>query len=77
MTREKASASPPRIMVLMVLPSMYRTTKVASAEIGIDSNTAPVARMLPRNSRIMRLVSTSPIKPSCSTVFNAFLTKTD
>ena len=39
-TREKASASPPRIMVLMVLPKKYRTTKVASAERGIDRNTA-------------------------------------
>ena len=37
--------------MLMVLPSMYKTTKVARAEIGIDSSTAPVARMLPEEQQ--------------------------
>ena len=77
MTRENASARPPRIIVLTVLPIRYRITKVASAEIGIESSTANVARMLPRKIRIIRLVSTSPMTPSCSTVFSASLTKTD
>ena len=77
MTREKASASPPRIIVFTVLPIMYSTTNVASAESGIDSSTAKVARMLPRKIRIIRLVSTSPMTPSWSTVLIASFTNTD
>ena len=72
MTRENASARPPRIIVLIVLPSMYRITNVASAEIGMESSTAKVARMLPRKIRIIRLVSTRPMTPSCSTVLERF-----
>ena len=70
--REKASASPPRIMVLMVLPLTFSTTNVARAESGIDKKTAVVARKLPRNIRIIRLVRNSPIKPSCSRGSNGF-----
>ena len=44
MTREKASAMPPRIIVLIVLSIRYRTTSVARAEIGMESSTATVAR---------------------------------
>ena len=76
-TRENASARPPRIMVLTVLPIMDSTTNVASAESGMESRTAAVARMLPRKMRIIRLVSTSPMTPSCITVHSASLTKTD
>ena len=54
-TRENASAMPARIIVLSVAPISFRITTVASAESGIDSRTAPVARTLPRNSRIMML----------------------
>ena len=39
MMREKASASPPRIMVLTVLPTRLRTTNVARAESGMERNT--------------------------------------
>ncbi len=77
MTREKASARPPRIIVFTVLPIMYRITNVASAESGMDSSTAKVARMLPRKIRIIRLVSTRPMTPSCSTVLRASFTNTD
>ena len=44
MTRENASARPPRIIVFTVLPSMYKMTNVASAEMGMESRTAKVAR---------------------------------
>ena len=47
---------------------------VASAESGIDKNTATVARKLPRNSRIISEVSSSPSAPSWSSVLIAFLT---
>ena len=76
-TRDNASASPPRIIVLMVALPSFSTMNVASAEIGIESSTAVVARIFPRNSRIMMLVSTRPMRLSCSTVLIASLTKTD
>ena len=75
--RENASASPPRIMVLIVLPIMLSTTNVAKAESGIERNTAEVARKLPRKIRIIRLVRISPIKPSCSRVLMASFTNAD
>ena len=49
----------------------------ASAESGIEKNTATVARMLPRKTRIMMDVSSSPMPPSCSSVSMAVLTNTD
>jgi len=54
-TREKASAIPPRIIVLIVPPIMASTTNAASADKGIESSTAVVARKLPRNTRIIML----------------------
>ena len=77
MTRENASAMPPRIIVFTVLPIKERTTKVASAESGIDRNTAKVARMLPRKIRIIKEVSARPSSPSWSTVRMASLTNAD
>ncbi len=53
MRRENASASPPRIIALIVLPPRASAMKAASADSGIDRNTAAVARMLPRNTRII------------------------
>ena len=51
-------------MTLMVLSPSDSAMNVASADSGIDRNTAAVARMLPRNTRIMTPVSTRPIRPS-------------
>ena len=76
-TREKASAIPPRIMVLMVPPIKARTTNAASADRGMDSSTADVARKLPRKIRIIRLVRIRPRNPSCRTVSMASFTYTD
>ena len=64
-------------MVLIELPIRFSTTNVASTEIGIESNTAPIARMLPRKIKIMKLVRNNPVKPSCSTVLSACRTNTD
>src|SRR5579883_3140739 len=44
---------------------------------GMERKTATVARKLPRNSRIIMLVSTRPIKPSCNSVLMASLTNAD
>ena len=62
--REKASASPPSTMALMELPPVESAMKAASAESGIEKNTATVARMLPRNTRIMTEVRNRPMAPS-------------
>jgi len=64
MRREKASAKPPRTMLLMVPPPIERAMNAASAESGIEKKTATVARMLPRKMRIMMEVSSNPMAPS-------------
>ena len=75
--REKASASPPSTIELMLAPIRFNTRNAASAESGIDSITATVARMLPRKIRIIAAVSTRPIPPSLPRLRIAVFTKTD
>ena len=77
MSREKASASPPSTMLLMDPPPMESAMKVASAESGMEKKTASVARMLPRNIRIINEVRKSPMAPSCKRVSIAVFTKSD
>ena len=74
--RENASASPPSTMLLIELPPSESAMNAASAESGIEKNTATVARMLPRKTRIMIEVRNSPMAPSCSSVSMAVFTKT-
>ena len=69
-SRENASAKPPSTMVLTVPPLALSAMKAASADSGMERNTATVARMLPRNSKIIRPVRTRPIAPSCKQVLN-------
>ena len=76
-TREKASAIPPRIIVFTVLPISASTTNAANADNGMESSTAEVARKLPRKIKIIRLVRMRPRKPSCKTVRIASFTYTD
>ena len=76
-SREKASASPPRTMVLIDPPLALMARNAASAESGIESITARVARTLPRNIRIMRAVNTKPMPPSLPRLEIAVFTKTD
>jgi len=75
--REKTRARPPRIMVLTVPPPSDRAMKVASAESGIERKTAAVARILPRKTRIMIPVRTSPMAPSWMRFSIALRTNTD
>ena len=63
-SRENASASPPRIIALTVLSPSGSAMNAASAESGMDRNTATVALMLPRKTKIITPVSTRPISPS-------------
>ncbi len=53
MRRENASANPPRSMVLIEPPIRLVRSKQMSAERGMESMTANVARGLPRKIRIM------------------------
>ena len=64
-------------MLFTELPDMESAMKVASAESGIEKNTAIVARMLPRKIRIISEVRNRPIAPSCSSVSIAVLTNCD
>ena len=75
--REKASASPPSTMVLIEPPPALIARNAASAESGIDSITASVARKLPRKIRIINAVSTSPMPPSLPRFLIAVFTKID
>ena len=77
MRREKTSASPPRIMVLMEPPMKLTISRQTSMESGTASKTATVARGLPRKTRIMTPVITSPMTASRVTLAMASLTKTD
>ncbi len=76
-SREKASASPPRTIAFTELSPKDSAMNVASADSGTERNTASVARMLPRNTRIITPVSTSPIAPSCSEVLDGGLDESD
>ena len=64
-------------MLLMVLPPNPSAMIAASAESGMDRNTATVPRMLPRNSSTIKAVSRSPDAPSWISVLMAFLTYSD
>ncbi len=75
--REKARASPPRIIALIVLPPSPSAMNAASADSGTERNTAAVARRLPRKSRIISPVNARPMAPSWSSVSIAVRTKTD
>ena len=64
-------------MLLIEPPPIESAMNVASAESGIEKNTATVARMLPRKIRIMSEVRNRPMAPSCSSVSMAVLTNSD
>ena len=63
-SREKTSASPPRIMVLIDPPKDLVIIRQTSIESGTASSTAIVARGLPRKIRIIIPVSTRPMVAS-------------
>ena len=54
-----ASASPPSVITLMVSPSRCRMASEVRIESGIEMQTMRVLRQLPRNSRIIRPVSSA------------------
>ena len=72
-----ASASPPRVMMLMVSPRADRQTMEARIDNGIDTAMMKVLRQLPRNSRIMSAVSAAAITASRTTPEMAARTNSD
>lgn len=75
--RENTRARPPSTIVLIVPPPALIAKNAANADNGMDKNTAAVARTLPRNSRIIRPVRTSPMAPSLIRLWIAVFTNTD
>ena len=72
-----ASASPPRVMMLMVSPSALRTMIELRIERGIDTAMISVLRQLPRKTRIMNAVRHAAISASRSTPLIDASTKSD
>ena len=62
-----ASASPPSVMMLSVSPSADSAAIEPRIASGIEIAMMTVERQLPRNSRIIRLVSAAAITPSRTT----------
>ena len=56
-----ASAMPPSVITLIVWPIRLRMISEVRIESGIEMHTISVLRQLPRNSRIIRPVSTAAI----------------
>ena len=73
-SREKASANPPRIMALSELLPMSSAIIAAKADNGMERKTAMVARGLPRKIRIIKPVKPNPMAPSWRRVLMAVRT---
>ena len=72
-----ASASPPRVMMLMVSPSALSTMIEVRIDSGIETAMISVLRQLPRKSRIISAVRQAAMIASCTTPSIAARTKTD
>ena len=72
-----ASASPPSVMMLSVSPIADSMMIAPSTDSGIETAMMTVERQLPRNSRIITLVSSAAMTPSTATPSIAPRTNTD
>src|SRR5438094_641694 len=72
-----ASASPPRVMMLIVWPSAESAMTDVRIESGIDTAMISVLRQLPRKSRIISAVRQAAITASRITPLTAARTKMD
>ena len=77
MSRENASARPPSDHELIELAAKRERNEGRQRRKGNREKHRTVARMLPRNSRIIRDVSNIPIPPSSSRFSIAVFTNTD
>jgi hypothetical protein len=72
-----ASASPPRVMMLMVSPSADRQAMEARIDSGIEMVMMSVLRQLPKNNKINKPVNAPAITASRTTPEMAARTNTD
>src|ERR1700744_5657329 len=72
-----ASASPPKVMMLMVSPSAAMPMIETRMESGMDRAMIRVDRQDPKNNRIMAAVSAAAMTPSRITPETAALTNND
>jgi hypothetical protein len=72
-----ASARPPSVITLSVMPSACSTVIENRIDSGIEITTITVERQLPRNIRIIRPVSTAAMIPSWITPVIEARTNTD
>jgi hypothetical protein len=72
-----ARARPPKVMMLSVSPIAERAAIAPKIDSGIEVVTIRVERQLPRNKRIIRLVSAAAITPSRITPWIDARTKID
>ena len=72
-----ASARPPRVMMLSVSPNRASRAIEPRMASGIEVAMMMVERQLPRNSRIIRLVSTAATTASKATPVTALSTNSD
>ncbi len=72
-----ASARPPSVMMFKVSPAADRAARALRIASGIEVAMMMVERQLPRNSRIIRLVSAAAMMPSRMTPETAAFTNRD
>ena len=72
-----ASASPPKVITLMVWPMAFNRNSELKTDSGIEMQTINVLRQLPRKSRIIKPVRPAASRPSCITLSTAARTKID
>ena len=72
-----ASANPPNVMIFNVCPSADNSAMENRIASGMEITMTKVERQLPRNSRIITLVSAAAIMPSLMTPDTAARTKMD
>ena len=72
-----ASASPPRVMMLMLSPSALRTQIDVRIDKGMETAMIRVLRQLPRNRRIMTAVRQAAMIASRTTPVTAARTNSD
>ena len=72
-----ASASPLKVMMLIVCPNKLSSSTPINIETGMVITTIKLLRQSRRNSKTIKPVNNAPSPPSVIKLFTAFTTKTD
>ena len=72
-----ANARPPSVIILSVSPTTDSAAIEDSMASGMDTTIIMVERQLPKNNRIIRLVSAAATTPSRATLATAAFTNSD